>query len=545
MTIVPPFSMRSSADVLIIGAGPVGLLLACELHRREVDYLLIERSPQRSYFCKALGVTPRTLELFSALDLAEEAIDCGVWLTGWTNFENGVEIGSHDYNSEELPYGTLALPQYDTERLLETWLNRHGGSVSRGWQFTEFAEDRGCIKARIRDTTGTTHPFECGWLAGCDGARSAVRKQLKLEFEGDKYPMGFALGDVELDWAKPRGRAYRFTQTVEGQMRNGMVAVPVRGSAQRYRLSLGYRNPKTEEPDIGAEAKTPPTLEELAAIAEPMLPPGTHLSNLRWSSFYRISHRLVPRYSVGQVFLAGDAAHIHPPIGGLGMNTGLQDAHNLSWKLALVAKEEIGPTLLDSYSEERHPVGLEVVGKTTRAMEEAVTTGWRRDPGRSHESQLFIHYRASKWVQDDVPTDQDHPEAPRAGDRVPDALELGRPLVAHRSRLRERLERGYHVLLGYLSGDHTGSDQVAFANLLSIIHQRLDRSATAVAILDPQAHFVDCELMPVLLDHGGSFQRLYFAGSGMVWLIRPDGHLAWRCHRADSERLALFLDRFR
>jgi 2-polyprenyl-6-methoxyphenol hydroxylase-like FAD-dependent oxidoreductase len=536
--------MRSSTDVLVIGAGPVGLLLACELHRRGVDYLLVERSPKRSYFCKALGVTPRTLELFSALNLAEEAIDCGVWLTGWTNFENGVETGAHDFNSEELPYGTLALPQYDTERLLETWLNSHGGSVLRGWQFTEFAEDRGRISASIRDFAGITHPLECSWLAGCDGARSAVRKQLKLEFEGDKYPMGFALGDVELDWTKPRGRAYRFTQTVEGQMRNGMVAVPVRGSAQRYRLSMGYPNPETEEPDIGAEAKTPPTLKELAAIAEPMLPPGTHLSNLRWSSFYRISHRLVPRYSVGKVFLAGDAAHIHPPIGGLGMNTGLQDAHNLSWKLALVAKGEIGPALLESYSEERHPVGLEVVGKTARAMEETITTGWRRQTEGTRESQLFIDYRASRWVQDDVPAEQDHQEAPRAGDRAPDALGLGRPLVAHRSRLRERLERGYHVLLGYLSGDQTESDQRALANLLGIIRQRLDRSAAAVAILDPQAHFTDCEMMPVLLDQDGSFQRLYFACPGMVWLVRPDGHLAWRCHRADPERLALFLDRF-
>ena len=537
--------MRSSTDVLVVGAGPVGLMLACELRRQGVDYLLIEQSPQRSYFCKALGVTPRTLELFETLGVLEEAIDCGVWLTGWTNFENGMEIGSHDLSWDGLPYGFLALPQYDTERILETCLNRHGGTVSRGFTLTEFVESGARIVAQVRDVAGAIHAVECGWLVGCDGARSAVRKGLRLEYEGEKYPIGFALGDIELDWDKPRGRAYRFAQTEGGQLRNGMVAVPVRGSPRRYRISMGAPERRAKEllEDIGAETNTPPSLEELAAIAAPMLPPDTHLSNLRWSSFYRISHRIVPRYSVGNVFLAGDAAHIHPPIGGLGMNTGLQDAHNLSWKLALVARGDIGPSLLDSYSAERHRVGLEVVGETTRAMDEAVSTGWRPSGGEQ-ESQLFIHYRLSDWVQDDMAADQDNPEAPRAGDRAPDALGLGLPFVAHRSRLRERFERGNHMLIGYLTGDNTEADQRVFDNLLSIIHRRLDRSGGGVAVLDPNAHFVDCELIPVIFDNDGSFRKVYFAGPGMVWLIRPDGHIAWRCDRADPDRLCLFLDRF-
>jgi 2-polyprenyl-6-methoxyphenol hydroxylase-like FAD-dependent oxidoreductase len=538
--------MRSSTDVLVIGAGPVGLLLACELQRQGVDHLLVERSPQRSYFCKALGVTPRTLELFEGLGMAEEAIDCGVWLTGWTSFENGVEIGSHDLNWDGLPYGFLALPQYDTERLLETCLDRHGRSVLRGLTLTEFTEEGGAIRARVCDAAGATQEIECRWLVGCDGARSAVRKGLKLEFEGDKYPIGFALGDVELDWDKPRGRAYRFTQTVQGQMRNGMVAVPVRGSARRYRISMGGPEPRGKEllEGVGAETNTPPLLEELAAIAGPMLPPETHLSNLRWSSFYRISHRIVPHYSVGNVFLAGDAAHIHPPIGGLGMNTGLQDAHNLSWKLALVAHRVVGPRLLESYSAERHPVGLDVVAETSRAMDEAVSSGWRRRSGREQASQLFIDYRSSGWVQDDVSADQDNPEAPRAGDRAPDAFGLSRPFVAHRFRLRERLERGNHILIGYLSGNNTESDQKAFADLLGIIRRRLDRWGTGIAIFESKADLVDCELMPVISDDDASFRTVYYARSGMVWLIRPDGHIAWRCDRPDPNRLAHFLDRF-
>ncbi len=396
--------MRSSTDVLVVGAGPVGLLLACELQRLGVDHLLIERSSERSYFCKALGVTPRTLELFESLGIAQQGIDSGVWLTGQTNFENGVETGSHDLKRDGLSYGFLALPQYDTERILEACLNRYGGSVSRGLTLTEFAESGDGVIARVRDSRGAIHPIDCRWLVGCDGARSAVRKGLKLEFEGEKYPMTFALGDVELGWDRPRGRAYRFSQTVEGQVKNGMVAIPIRGSTRRYRISMARPEPGVAEirEEVGAESQTSPSLEELKAIAAPMLPPGTDLFNLRWSSFYRISHRIVPRYSVGNVFLAGDAAHIHPPIGGLGMNTGLQDAHNLSWKLALVASGMTGRGLLDSYSAERHPVGLNVVGKTSRAMDETINSGWRRGSPGDQESQLYIHYRDSAWVQDEV-----------------------------------------------------------------------------------------------------------------------------------------------
>jgi hypothetical protein len=152
--------MRASVDVLVVGAGPVGLLLACELQRQGVDYLLIERSPQRSYFCKALGVTPRTLELFETLGLVEEAIDRGVWLTGWTSFENGVENGSNHPSWEGLPYGSLALPQYDTERILEACLMRHGGVVASGVALTDFAEDGSRIKVRVKDASGANQGIE-------------------------------------------------------------------------------------------------------------------------------------------------------------------------------------------------------------------------------------------------------------------------------------------------------------------------------------------------------------------------------------------------
>jgi hypothetical protein len=266
------------------------------------------------------------------------------------------------------------------------------------------------------------------------------------------------------------------------------------------------------------------------------------MANLRWSSVYRISHRIVPRYSLGRVFLAGDAAHIHPPIGGQGMNTGLQDAHNLSWKLGLAAKGIVPERFLESYSVERHPVGVDVVEQTSRAMDEAVAGGAVRGTGDARESQLFINYRPSPWVQDDVAEGANEPNVPRAGDRAPDVTGLSRPFVAHPLRLREQQERGQHVLVGYRAGSFNEPEQRAFADLEDGVRKRLAGLATGFVITAPGTDFVDGEQVSIFSDSEGAFRRAYGAQPGMVWLIRPDGHLAWRCDRADPERLGRFLD---
>ena len=536
--------MRTSADVLVVGAGPVGLLLACELQRLGVDHLLVEKIPERAYFCKAMGVTPRTLEIFETLGVVQEAIDAGVWLNGMTAFDNGEKAESQDPPFEGLPYGFLALAQYETERILEACLYRHGGSVQRGMTLASFTDGAEGVEAQVMDAEGAIHPIRCRWLVGCDGARSVVRKGLGLDFSGGKYPMTFMLGDVELDWNLPRGRFYRFRHVVEGQMRNMMVAVPIRGSTGRYRLSMGAPEAMGNAHEgIGAEAGVQPTLEQLEEVTRPMLPAGVRLSHLRWSSVYRISHRIVPRYSVGRVFLAGDAAHIHPPVGGQGMNTGLQDAHNLSWKLGLVSHGIATDRFLESYSAERHPVGMDVVEQTSRAMDETMTSGSIGRVIQTRESQLFINYRSSAWVQDDVPGGADEMAALRAGDRAPDALGLSRPFVAHSLRLRERLERGHHLLIGYTAGDSAASDQRNFADLAEITQKRLGGLAAGLAVVASSTSFVEGERIPLLCDHENAFQRTYGARPGMVWLVRPDGHLAWRCDRADPERLGRFLDR--
>jgi 2-polyprenyl-6-methoxyphenol hydroxylase-like FAD-dependent oxidoreductase len=411
--------MKTTVDVLIAGAGPVGLLLATELSRDGVDVLLIERLTTRSFFCKALGVTPRTLEIFEDLGIAQDAIDSGVWLQGVSSFTDNVPGPSMDVPTD-LPFGSLSLAQFDTERLLEACLHRCGGSVSYGHALISFAAHADGVRAQVQGPDDQTHTIECRWLVGCDGAHSKVRATLGFEFAGGQYPQTFVLADLEVDWDLPRGRMYRFNAGTVGQSGGAaLAAVPVHGSPRRYRLSTVVPESAMNRSGDGT-AETFSTLEQIAALMTPLLPKGAILSSLHWSSVYRVSHRIVPAYAKGRVFLAGDAAHLHPPVGGQGMNTGLQDAHNLAWKLTLVGRGLAGQPLLDSYSIERHAVGLDVVENTSRALNDVLAQ--RAQLPGMRETQLLVSYRGSPIVRDE----RAHAATAElaAGDRAPNAGQL-------------------------------------------------------------------------------------------------------------------------
>jgi len=539
--------MQNATEVLIVGAGPVGLLLAAELRRDGIDACVIDRQASRTFFCKALGVTARTLEVFDDIGIADAAIDAGVWLTGIETWQDGAPAGGMQLSLlPGLPYGALSLAQFDTERLLETALQRHGGHVDYDWTLEAFSETPDDVAAVLRGPQGETHTLRCQWLVGCDGARSTVRTQLNLPYEGARYPQTFALADVDVDWALPRGPMYRFNWSDPTRAVSSLAAVPVRGSAQRYRLSVIVSSEelaaRLAEPRTGTAANEAPDAELIRTLMLPALPDGTRLSNQRWSSVYRVSHRIVPSYGHGRVLIAGDAAHIHPPVGGQGMNTGLQDAHNLAWKLSLVARGLARPTLLDSYSDERRPVGLDVVESTTRAMnnvlaQQAALPGMR-------ETQLLVGYRDSAIVADECP--QLPPELPAPGDRAPDAAGLAQAFVGHPVRLHERIGRGRHTLLGYIDaqGAPLAAQVAAFADAYRALHAALGSTASALLIAAPGCTPPRDETFTLLTDAAGAFAAAFGAHraiSGTVWIVRPDGYLGWRSAQASADAIGAWL----
>ena len=533
--------MFDTTDVLIAGAGPVGLMLAAELRRDGVKVRVIDAHDERTFFVKALGVTARTLEIFDDLGIARDAIDAGVWLTAAETFQDGAPAFSTPIPREGLPYGALSLAQFKTERILEAALARNGGHVKYGATLIDFTESADAIDACIQDACGESRTVRCRWLVGCDGARSTVRHHLNMPFEGDQFPQTFMLADLDIDWDLPRGRMYRFNVTGDGGAGSTtLAALPVRGSARRYRLSMvlladdAARHTPNSTPDFA----------EVERIMLPILPKGTRLSSMRWSSVYRVSHRIAQHYARGRVLLAGDAAHIHPPVGGQGMNTGLQDAHNLAWKLALAARGVASAALLDSYEAERRPVGLDVVESTSRAMNTVLAHGEIRPAMR--ETQLLVGYRGSPIVADECADIAS--ELPAPGDRVPQVGGLVQAFVGHAQRLQDHLGRGRHTLVGYIDDDTDGSRVAAFDAAVDAWRAALGTASNALLIVSPDVGSAPSfeparEAYRALSDRGGEFTRAFGAKNGMAWVVRPDGHIGFRSATCSSDALLAWLDR--
>jgi hypothetical protein len=271
-------------------------------------------------------------------------------------------------------------------------------------------------------------------------------------------------------------------------------------------------------------------------VLDRLAPEPTTATNLRWSSVFRISHRLVNRYQEGRAFLAGDTAHIHPPTGAQGMNTGIQDAYNLGWKLALAVAGVAAPGLLDSYHAERHPVGEEVVGRTVRDAREGIGAGDDLQTTVLRTAQLLVHYTDSPIVGDDP--DAPGPDAgPRPGERAPDATGLRRSGVTGPIRCHELFRHTGHTLLLW------ATSEAAWSEAMDVAEDVLTRSCGRVraAVLVPQSLSDTAVFGATLVDADGNLSAAYGFGEAATtpaaYLIRPDGYVSYRSSALDVARL--------
>ncbi|MER7951523.1 FAD-dependent monooxygenase [Streptomyces sp. NPDC096079] len=540
---------RTTTDVLIVGAGPVGLSAAAELRRHGVHCRLVDRLQARLPYAKAVGIQPRTLELWDRMGLVRDVLEAAVPLRGQLLYVDGREQGRMELEMPpEVPYGFAALPQYETERLLERYVARLGTVIERGTELVSFTQDRDGVTARLRTASGTDEELRVPYLIGCDGAHSVVRKTLGLSFGGGAFQEAFMLGDVVADWDLPHDYGVRSVRRApDGSPGDTLVCIPLPG-AGRYRMSMRLPqelagDPGADAPDGVAHGVTGgrvPGLADLQAVVDRLAPRPARLSGLRWSSVFRISHRIVDQYGRGRVFVAGDAAHIHPPTGAQGMNTGVQDACNLAWKLALVVRGDAGPELLATYDAERRPVGEEVVGRTVRHAVKGIDA----DPEDRRtlllrEAQLLVGYRGGPLSG--APYGPE--DAPQPGDRAPDCGGLTTPVAVYPLRLLDVLRgRPGHVVLLY------GSDGGELAAAAEAV--RATGGAPAVVILaggtgparttgadgtgtdgsvppDGSAG-PPAPAVPVYLDAAGEFARLYLPDGATGFLVRPDGQLGAR-----------------
>ncbi|WP_336082691.1 FAD-dependent monooxygenase [Nocardia sp. SSK8] len=514
-------------DVLIVGAGPVGSAAAAELVRRGVRCRIVDALVSPPRYAKAVGIQPRTLELFEAMGVLREILDASIQLRGQLVYVNGVAAERIELRlPPEVPFGFVGLPQYETERILWEHLAARDTRVERGIALVGFTQDEDSVHAVLAGPDGQ-HTIRTRYLVGCDGAHSTVRKTLGLSFEGAAFEEQYMLGDIELDWSQPRGYAVRAMHHTDGATDDVLVCVPLPGR-HRYRVSM--RVPPELETSVatggdrvehGFGTGPAPDLAAIQAVIDRLAPEPATASHLRWSSVFRISHRIVDTYARGRVFVAGDAAHIHPPTGAQGMNTGIQDAHNLAWKLALAVAEAASPTLLASYDAERRPVGEDVVGRTVRDAREGIGAG-ETDPEYVllREAQLLIDYRDSPIVPaTDAP-------APAPGALAPDATGLTRDAVTAPLRLLPLLAGPDHTVLWYVEGACEGTELDTIERHVELIRTLTEGRMDTYLVAAPGTT-VGPTALPIVSDTDGEFARQYQARPGAVFVVRPDGYLGY------------------
>ncbi len=364
--------------VLISGAGPVGLTMALELTRFGVPVRLVDKMAGRENTSRAVALWPRTLELLERAggDLSSRLVGLGNRVTVANIQAGNASIARIELAGVATPYPfVLMLPQNETERVLADRLAAAGVQAELGTELADFTQDGSGVTATLRHADGGEEAGHYGWLVACDGAHSPIRHRLGLTFEGDTLGNDWAQGDFHLDGVPFPENEFAMWWHADGPM----VLFPLGGTRYRFIVGLG--------PSQGA-VPPPPSTEAFQAIADNRGPGGIAIRDTIWTTSFRINERQVNTYRAGRVFLAGDAAHVHSPAGGQGMNTGMQDAVNLAWKLALVAHgAPVSPVLLDSYDPERRAVGAQVIATSGRMTR----LGTLKNPVARHLRDAVMH----------------------------------------------------------------------------------------------------------------------------------------------------------
>ena len=337
-------------DVLVVGAGPTGLTIACLLRASGLDVRIVDRLPAPTPLAKAMVVWSRSLEVLEGLDLAKAAVAAGIGLRHARYLDGDRLLAS--VRTDRIAgtrWQPLLLPQHTLERLLRQRLEALGVGVEWGRELTSATDAGDGVIATVAGDGGATERIPAVYVVGCDGLRSAVREAAGIAWRDyAPYEETFRLGDVEARTPLDRAAAHQFLG------RSGVsVALPMPGDLWRI---VGYRD--------GDDDPSPPDRHALQRLLDDVGHVGTTIGAVHWSGSFRVVRRLADSFRAGRLLLAGDAAHVHSPAGGQGLNTGIQDASNLAWKLTLVVRGLAQPPLLDSYTAERRPVAARILAMT-------------------------------------------------------------------------------------------------------------------------------------------------------------------------------------
>jgi 2-polyprenyl-6-methoxyphenol hydroxylase-like FAD-dependent oxidoreductase len=519
--------MGTAVDVLVVGAGPTGLLLAAELVRCGIACRTIEEHPVSLAWDRATVVHPRTLEIFDSLGIAEPLLAVGVKQRKARIHSGGHALGEIDLSNCGSRYGfNIGVSEEVTERILADYLSEQGGEIVRASRLVEIETRDDGLLATI-DNDGETGQVFARWVVGCDGSRGVTRKIAGIELEGHDIQEPWAVFDAAIaEWPDSYEANYAYFDEI-----------PLILTALPQRRWRAYVRPSSPESDL--------VIDATSTIGRYL--PAVGFVDVANPTRFHCHSKVAKRYRAGRILLAGDAAHLCSPAQGHGMNSGLQDAFNLAWKLALVCKGRASPTLLDSYEAERRPVAW-VIAKSgdeveqaqvlidpaeRRARDEAIRARFADRKTRHSEAvaeaELDIDYGASPIVMGDGR------KVAAPGQRLPDTIAV---------RRKSGETCGMHEL-----GNREGHTALLIGGASSQSHQlaRLEgeiESRKRTGVLDAVV------LLSARSDDGTAHARLEPGAANQLGIeevtllvIRPDGHVGLRADRKHGEALAIYLDR--
>ena len=526
---------HNGAPVVIVGAGPTGVMLAIELARRGVQVRIFDKQPKRSTETRAIGIHARTLEIFHQLGIVDQFLERGHKTTGMAVHTRARRSTQVDFGALDSLYPfVLMLGQDQTQEILDRKLEQLGVSIERGAEVTKLGHQADGIEITISRSREQEEAFCADWVVGCDGAHSIVRRHLGVPFDGDDYGQDWLMAEVNIDWPIERRRFHVFSYTA-----TPVVAFPL--PANRWRVFL------PQVPNRAGE-RQPPDMQEIERLVTQRGPAGMKLANPTLLQAFRCYRRSTRIMRHGRLLVAGDAAHIHSPAGGQGMNTGLHDACNLGWKLAQVAQRQASPScsIPTRMSASRSP--------PVCSNSPTPWSGYSRSPRRASAgcatgrcrsrcpSQLRNGTTSARCHRSPTATGADRSRPPaRAPSAGRSPREIACPASPASSATASRSRRST-----YSARPHT--------RCLCSVGQRADQEAAAAAIahLAPfngtvQIVYVDqrpgTDKPHSVSDPQLRAHRRYGALRGQLLLVRPDGYLACRAPLNRPDIPERYLDR--
>ena len=519
---------RAAEPILVVGAGPTGLVAAIELQRRGVPVRLIDHLAGPPHWSQAIFIKQRTLEILASLGLVSRFIEQGQWVRRVSFYSDGKEFAAYDFAAIDSPYkNMLSIPESATIDLLIEHFAALGGRVEYGTNFLGLSEDGDGVTVEIESEQAGRETIRVPFVIGADGYRSAVRAAIGSRFEGTDYKEIWGVFDTHLSgWSRPR-------DTVCAQLEAPLV-LPFPLGADRWRIYF--------RPEAADESALAVVLTRLQAIS-----PGAALVEPEAPQYFHSHSRLAREFQVGRVFLAGDAAHASNPVQGHGMNAGIQDAHNLGWKLAAVMQGHGSEALIRSYEAERRSIDRDVVAAGEEAYNWMTDTSGekiaalyaflRTPEGQAlaaiAETEIDTCYAPSPILQDMRPGPA---AAQQVGARACDVgglLSGGGPTTFH--ALIAQPQPTVLLLAGTASDDAVREMAADLAPALS--------SSSGLRFLTVRRGGSPSALLPEtsVLDQAGHLHERFGAAEPMISVVRPDGHVSLCCTPVQADALAAHL----